>query len=143
MWKWIIRLFFVAILVLGYCVYKGISNSLHAEHVLHAALITVEKLDEYVDTHEGTWPKSWQDLESTSPEEWAMFSWPQDSKEIQKYVEIDFNADLKRLIEQNPGEFDAVRPIGPYYPFQDHGRVEMLLETIRKHSLKKSGVSTP
>jgi L-rhamnose mutarotase len=134
MWKWVIRAAVVVVLVLGYLVYQGISTSLHAEHVLHAALLTIDKLDEYVDEHKGAWPKSWQELESTTPQEWAMFSWPQDSKEIQKYVEIDFNADLKRLIEQEPGEFDAVRPIGSYYPFQDHPRVEILLETIREHS---------
>jgi hypothetical protein len=137
MWKWTIRAVGVAVLVLGYIVYLGISTSWHAEHVLHAALLTIDVLNVYVDEQKGAWPKSWRDLEDIKPRKWAMFSWPEDSDEIQKYVEIDFNADLERLINQKPGEFDAVRPIGPSYPFEDSWKVEELQKTIRKYSVKK------
>lgn len=63
-----------------------------------------------------------------------MFEWPKDSQEVQKYVTVDFSADPKRLAEQSAAAFDAVRPIGPYYPFKDRWQVKALLETIRAHT---------
>jgi hypothetical protein len=138
MWKWLARVLLavmlIAILTLGYCVYRGISNSLHAEHVYHAALLTIQLLDEYVTRNDGDWPDSWADLENTPHQGGGMYEWPTDSQEVQQYVSVDFSADVERLLRLEEGEFDAVRPIGPYYPFQDHPRVEVLLGTIRKHS---------
>jgi hypothetical protein len=134
--RWMIRIAavvaFTAVLAGGFFVYHGISASLHAEHVLHAALLTVQLLDDYVTTHDGQWPRSWADLETLPPREWAMFEWPKDSPEVQRYVAVDFSADPQRLAVQSVDEFDAVRPIGPYYPFKDRGTVEALLKSIRE-----------
>ncbi len=130
----VVILVVVAALVLGFCVYSGISTSLHAEHVLHAALLTIQLLDEYVDQHEGDWPSSWAELEELPNREGGMYEWPADSLEVQQYVSVDFSADPERLLRQKVGEFDAVLPIGSYYPFQDSGQVIKLLETISKHS---------
>jgi hypothetical protein len=63
-----------------------------------------------------------------------MFDWPKDSHEVQQYVAVDFSADPRQLAEETAAEFDAVRPIGPYYPFKDYGSVGALLETIRSHT---------
>jgi hypothetical protein len=122
----------IVALIGGFCVYQGISASLHAEHVLHAALLTVQLLTDHVTSNDGEWPRSWSDLEDLPPREWAMFEWPEDSSEVQQYVEVDFAADPQRIAEQSVHEFDAVRPIGPYYPFKDRGTVEALLKTIRE-----------
>ena len=130
----IVILVVVAALVLGFCVYRGISSSLHAEHVYHAALLTIGLLDDYVKQHDGDWPSSWAELEELPNREGGMYEWPTDSREVQQYVSVDFSADPERLLRQKVGEFDAVRPIGPYYPFQDNGRVIEHLETIREHS---------
>ncbi len=121
-------------LAIGFWLYLGISSSLHAEHVLHAALLTVGLLDEYVDQHDGQWPRGWAELEGLPRREWAMFEWPKDSREVQRYVTVDFAADPKRLAKQSVDEFDAVRPVGPYYPFKEHGSMAALLSTIRKHA---------
>ena len=61
-----------------------------------------------------------------------MFRWPHDSLAVQQYVEVDFAADPHRLAKQTADEFEAVRPIGPYYPFKDRGSVEALLASIRE-----------
>jgi hypothetical protein len=123
----------VAALAGGFCLYQGVSASLHAEHVLHAALLTVQLVNEHVVQHNGQWPHSWADLEDLPPRESAMFAWPKDSQQVQKYVVVDFSADPQRLAEQSAEEFDAVRPIGPYYPFNDSGPVDVLLTTLRAH----------
>ena len=126
----------IAAVVGGVCIYQGVSASVHAEYVLHAALLTIELLDEYVGVHDGQWPRSWADLEQLPPRE-SMFQWPADSGEVQKYVTVDFAADPKQLAGQMPAEFDAVRPIGPYYPFKDRGQVTAFLKTIRAHKPAK------
>jgi hypothetical protein len=122
----------------GVCVYRGVSASVHAEYVLHAALLTLELLDEYVAQHDGEWPRTWADLEQLPPKQ-NMFEWPTDSREVQKYVTVDFAADPKRLAQQTPAEFDAVRPIGPYYPFEDRWQMKALIKTIREHQPAEGG----
>lgn len=140
--RWIIRVValvvLVAVLAGGYCVYRGITDSLHAEHVLHAAMLTVELIDEHVTTHDGAWPRSWADLEALPPHERrGMFEWPRDSVKVKQYVTVDFSADPQRLAEQSVEEFDAVRPIGPYYAFKDYGGVKALIEHVREHASKR------
>lgn len=136
--RWAIRIVVVVVviaaMVIGFCVYQGISASLHAEHVYHAALLTVQLLDEYVVLNDGKWPRSWSDLEKLPPRQRAgMFDWPEDSTKVQQYVEVDFSVDPQNLAKQSADEFDAVRPIGPYYDFKDSGQVKALLKSIRTH----------
>jgi hypothetical protein len=139
--RWVIRVIVIlivaVIVVSGFCLYRGVSDSIHAEHVLHGALLTVQLLDDYVVMHDGDWPKSWTDLERLPSRESAIFEWPKDSKKLQEYVEVDFSADPEHLAKQNVDEFDAVRPIGPYYPFKDRGSVEALIKSIRARKLTK------
>ena len=136
--RWAIRIAVTAVVIaalaIGYCLCQEISASLHAEHVLHASSLTVQLLEDYVVQHDGEWPRSWTDLEGLPPREWAVFEWPKDSQEVQQYVAVDFSADPQRLAKLKLDEFDAVRPIGPYYPFEDYGSVEALLRTIREHT---------
>jgi hypothetical protein len=120
----------------GWCLYRGISASIHAEYALHAALLSVQLLEEYVVKHDGAWPRSWADLEGLPPRDRAMFRWPRDSHEVQRYVSVDFSADPQRLARQSSGEFEAVRPIGPYYPFKHYGSVDALLKAIREHNIR-------
>jgi hypothetical protein len=134
--RWLFRIVLavviIAVLVGAFCVYQGVSTSLHAEHVFHAAILTVQVLDEYVAQHDGQWPRSWRALEQLPPKQRvSMYEWPQDSQEVKKYVTVDFSANPQRLAKQTPAEFDAVRPIGPYYPFKDSWQVKTLLDTIR------------
>jgi hypothetical protein len=137
--RWAIRILVVvaviAAMVAGFCIYHGLSASIHAEHVLHAALLTVQLLDEYVVLNDGKWPRSWSDLEKLPPKHrTGMFGWPEDSAKVQQYVELDFSVDPQNLAKKSADQFDAVRPIGPYYEFRDYGSVEALLKSIRIHS---------
>ena len=49
---------------------------------------------------------------------------------MQRRVEIDFNADLNDIAEQNSMTFDAIKPIGPFYEYRDYGIVDSLQQTI-------------
>lgn len=132
--RWAIRVFVVSVIAVclagGWCVYQGVSASIHAEHVLHAAALTLDLLGDYVTLNDGQWPRSWHDLEKLPPRERSTFKWPADSQEVQRYAAVDFSADPQRLAQQNADEFDALRPIGPYFSF--NADIEALLDTLRE-----------
>ena len=134
--RWCVRLFLIVAVIVIFaaiaCIYRGITASLHAEHVLHAALLTTQLLEEHIVERNGEWPRSWSDLETLPRREWAMFEWPADSQEVQRYVTVDFSADLQRLASQTADDFNAVRPIGPFYDFKNRWQVESLLTAIRE-----------
>ncbi len=73
-----------------------------------------------------------------------MYRWPTDATILRQYVWVDFDADLDKLAAQTRDEFDAVRPLGPYYPFKHRGQVDELLDTIRQLRAKKpEGATRP
>lgn len=134
--RWILRValavVLIAVVIAGFCIYVGVSTSLHAERGLHATLLTFGLLEDYVARHAGRWPDSWADLEHLAPREGGGFNWPEDSQEVQKFVEVDFAEDHQQLAKQDAEQFNAVRPIGPHYePFVETWRIESLLDVIR------------
>jgi hypothetical protein len=126
----------VAVLIGAGFAYVAISRSLHAENALHSTLLTLRLLNEYVALHDGEWPASWTDLEALRPDDrTSMYDWPEDSRKVQEYVEIDFTANSKLLAEQSIDDFGAVRSIGPYYPWKDYYEVENLLNSLKGNAV--------
>lgn len=113
-------------------VYCGIRSSLAAERALHANLLVVDLIREYVVDHKGAWPRSWQDLERLPPRQRAMFQWPEDGEEVRRYVSVDFGADPDKLATEPVEQFVAVQPQGPCYPYKDYPEVAKLLDAIRR-----------
>ncbi len=64
-----------------------------------------------------------------------MFRWPRDSHEMQRYISVDFSADPHRLARQSSSECEAMRPVGPYYPFRHYGVVNSIVNKIHKHNI--------
>jgi hypothetical protein len=89
-------------------------------------------IEKYVEK-EGKWPSSWEDLKTVSSvNEHSMYSWPEDWQKLQLYVHVDFHADPTILAKQSVEEFDAIKPIGPFYPYKDYGHIASLIETLKK-----------
>jgi hypothetical protein len=97
-------------------------------------MFSIRLVDQFVST-EGRWPRSWKELERLSPVDVnivpAQGGWPAASAEIQRRVEIDFNADPALVAAQDPMEFVAIKPIGPYYEYRDNGYVGSLQTTLK------------
>ena len=129
------RVFIITVVVAAvigvFCVYEGVTTSLQAERALHATLLTTALVNDYIDRHQGEWPRSWSDPEAMPSRQWAMYNWPEDSRKVQKYVFVDFAADLRQLATQSTDEFDAIRPTVTCYDFKHYGAVEKLLVSIR------------
>ena len=136
--KWLIRCIVAAVIIaLTWCawtIYRGISVSLQAEHTIHATIMTIRVVEQFV-TEQQRWPSSWEELERQSlPEasQGGMYRWPESSSEIQGRVIIDFNADLTAMIDQDPMLFTAIRPIGPYFEYRHYGFVSDLKDAVRR-----------
>ncbi len=114
------------------CIYVGVSTSVHAEKALHATNEVCNLMTEYVQQHNGAWPRSWHEFEQLSlpPNKYSFYHWPEDSKRLQEFVAIDFAADPEQLAKQSVDEFDAIKPIGPYYPYKFYGHVASLLKAL-------------
>jgi hypothetical protein len=129
---WLFRsLVVVGVLVAGtiawfvYCVVL----SLRAEKTLHAAIFTTRLVDQFVAENK-RWPRSWGELETLAPSEWAMYKWPEAAQELRSRVSIDFDVDLQTIARQDPMTFQAIKPIGAHYEFRGYV-VPSLQKTIR------------
>jgi len=122
-------------------IYCGISESLTAERSLHANLLVVDLLREYVVSHKGAWPGSWEDLEEVPGRRRAMFQWPEDKENVRHYVLVDFAADPDKLAKQSVEQFVAVQPRGPCYSYD--AEVAQLLDAIRESRHGDVGTAPP
>ncbi len=136
--KWILRAFaFTLLLGLSFilwAVYTAYTLADHAERALHAVNLTTVAVERYVD-RERKWPKSWEDLATINTVDGSgigIYSWPADHDWIKQYVTVDFHADPNILAKQTVEEFDAVKPIGVYYPYKQDGHIATLIETLRR-----------
>src|SRR5260370_13272507 len=114
--------------------YRGVTTSLEAEKNLHSAIFAIRLVDHFVSEH-GRWPRSWAELEE-APFDGDLFGngWPAASAEVQRHVQIEFEADPREVARQDPMSFNAIRPIGPYFEYRDYCDVQSLQVTIRKSS---------
>jgi len=130
--RFAIILALAVLFAISWMVYCGISMSLTAERSLHANLLVVDLVREYIVANKGAWPQSWHDLESMPVRQRAMFAWPVDRAEIERYVTVDFATDPDKLATKSVEEFAAVEPKGYRYPCKHYPEIAQLLETIRQ-----------
>lgn len=147
-WTFVVGLLVVALIAGTWVLYSGIAVSLQAEENLHATLFAIRLVEQFV--HErGRWPESWAQLEelkfpadAPSPSNNRLnvvriggshgFDWPAQSSHLQQCTVIDFAIDTAVVVNQDPLQFEAIRPIGPHYEYRDYGFVESLQETLKQ-----------
>ncbi|QDU57315.1 hypothetical protein [Aeoliella mucimassa] len=135
--KWFIRAGYgviVAVLLIGgVAIYQGVTTARDATKTLNATMLTVDLIHSYVKQHDGQWPQSWDDLAAVPPPKviGSGYRWPEDRDQIAERVYVDFAADPQAIAHQKPEEFDAVKPIGSYYPWKENYEVQSLLKTLR------------
>src|SRR5580700_6615697 len=116
--RWAIRSAFLLVgvgLAVGlWCLYDGISASVHAERGLHATKLTIQAAEAYVKKHEGAWPRSWAELEQSDSKVKEAYEWTEGAGNVGKFVFVDFGADPNRLARQTEREFEAIKPVGPF-----------------------------
>lgn len=91
-------------------------TAVQAERTLHANELVLRVLTAYVETTDGDWPTSWDDLVQTVPaESRSMWKWPDDLAALKQRVRINFDVTTDEVLKMKPGHFTAVEQIGPNY----------------------------
>jgi hypothetical protein len=103
--------------VIAYIPFHLITLSAEAERTLVSVGLTCHVVEQYLDEHEGAWPRSWKDLESvhlsSDDEDLAL---PNGLNDLRASVYIDFDVSADDLLRARRAEdFRAIRPIRPCY----------------------------
>jgi hypothetical protein len=119
----------------SYAAYRG-QQDLVRSHQMVMGRVATEMVTEYVEEHEGEWPRSWHDVATIDPG--PPFNEPGRKsivETMQSRLIIDFQADPATLAQQPVEEFVAIRPRGAdmELAYRDYWNVKSLLETLRKH----------
>jgi hypothetical protein len=109
-WK---RIALVALLALTIWLACVIRNIYHHAYVTvpdaYSAWWVAGLVIEYMDSHDGKWPKSWNDLQGPYELATKKFGQPWKFEDLQRRVEVDWNADPSVLVH--------VKPAGDLPPF--------------------------
>jgi hypothetical protein len=91
----------------------------------------VQMVEEYVKTHDGRWPSSWQDLDAT---ETAKYNAPLDSSYYRKYAVVNFALTREDLRQDPRLIYRAVLPLSGCYSVYPHARNDLdnVMELIRR-----------
>ena len=100
-----------------------------AERNTHASILVLLVLKDYLESSDGRWPKSWDDLLMAEKRQWAMYRWPEDSAEVILRVDLKFETSSKSVCRMSSNDFTAIAPKGPYYPEPCKPFVEELIST--------------
>ena len=90
-----------------------------------------QMIEDYLTTHEGNWPLSWEDLDGT---ETAKQFAPLDSSYWRKYTTVDFTVRSEQLLSDPELIYNAVMPVSGEYFVYPHARrdLDRVLQAIRE-----------
>jgi hypothetical protein len=90
-----------------------------------------QMVEDYVKSHEGNWPKSWEDLDGT--ETAKRMNWA-DSSYWRRYTKVDFTVQSEQLIADPKLIYRSVLPMnGEYHVYPDAKMdLDKVMEAIRE-----------
>jgi hypothetical protein len=117
------RIIMMAVIALGSVVVaRGCyvaRQSWEAEKTLHAFWLVSDILCAYIESSDGEWPTSWEDLVAVVPTirgaSSVFFRWPEDLGELRKRVRVDFGLSTADVASMDDTGFRAVEEIGPSF----------------------------
>ena len=95
-----------------------------------------------MQSHEGNWPTSWEQLEATTIDHApSMYRWPQDAEKVMERVEIDFNVSQDMLTDPSFKVTFFIRPRGDYI-YDPATRLESLQRYVDEQRQRRSPPQT-
>ena len=125
-WRCTIAGFVVLMLCTAAFLYYRLNESLRRNY---ETIRVVQIVEDYVRTHDGKWPSSWEDLEGTE-------TFKQSSSSLayfQRYSAVDFSLTSEQLLEKPELIYNAVTPLSGEYLCYPNARrdLDRVLQTIR------------
>jgi hypothetical protein len=131
--------FCIVVLVVGAAsvLYQCVQVAFEAEKALHSYDLVVGVLGDYLERSNGKWPRSWEELGTTVPaRSHSDLRWPEDFKQLQKRVQIDFDLTTSQVAAQDEEHFSAVEHLGPFHESRKE-TIMSLLATARRFANRR------
>lgn len=125
-WLWTAAIVIAVLLFVAAYLYYRLNEALRGDYVTAGVILIVE---DYVKTHDGNWPVSWEDLDGTEEARARR----QASSYWRRYTRADFTLTSEQLI-RNPGLiYDAVKPVKGKYIVYPNAKLLLddLMQAIR------------
>jgi hypothetical protein len=117
--RWLASIVVVTLLLAGGYAYYRFNEAMRSDY---ETIRVTQMVEDYVRTHGGDWPKSWDDLSGTETAKRLSFA---DSSYWQRYTTVDFSVRSEELLA-NPGMiYRAVLPADRVYHVYPHARMDL------------------
>ncbi len=125
-WLWTVVIVSAILLLVAAVFFYQFNEALRGDYETARVIRIVE---DYVKTHDGTWPASWEDLDGTETAHAARL----DSSYWRRYTHVDFTLTSEQLIANPDLIYDAVKPLSGEYIVYPHPRqnLEQVMQAIR------------
>jgi hypothetical protein len=125
-WLWLAGTLAVILLSAAAVFFYQFNEALRGDYATARVIQTVE---DYVKTHDGSWPTSWEDLDGTETAHATRL----DSSYWRRYTHVDFTLTSEQLVEKPDLIYDAVKPLSGEYIVYPHARqnLEGVMQAIR------------
>ena len=134
-WRWATGIVVAVLLAATAYSYYTLNEALRGDYETRRV---VQMVEDYVKTHEGNWPKSWEDLRDT---ETAKQLLPLDLSYWRRYTRVDFTMQSERLIRDPEMIYQAVMPMSGKYILYPHAKQD--LDTVMQAIREAKGSPTP
>jgi hypothetical protein len=127
-WHWAIGSFVAVLLLAAAFFYYSFTEALRGDY---ETIRVTQLIEDYVKTHEGNWPSSWENLDGT---ETAKQLAPLDSSFWRKYTTVDFTVRSERLLGNPDLIYRAVMPVSGEYLVYPHAKQDLdrVMRAIRE-----------
>ena len=104
------------------CVMSAYRAAVAVEDGLQAFFQAYNPTMEFVETNNGDWPASWDDLSSIAPSN--DYDW------VEQHIEYDFDANPAELARLTPDRFNAIKNKRRNLDFDSE--IQSLIDTLKK-----------
>lgn len=127
-WRWSAGIVVAVVLSAAAFFYYRIKEALRGDY---ETIRVTQMIEDYVKTHNGNWPQSWEDLDGT---ETARRLAPLDSSYWRRYTGVDFTLTSEQLVEHPDLIYEAVTPLSGRYHIYPGARRDLdgLMGAIRE-----------
>lgn len=117
------------VLLGGMLLVYGIYQYLQQVKSEYETVRVVQMVEDYVKSHDGQWPSSWQDLDETKTGKRLGSR----SSYYRQFAAVDFSCHSEQLLRDPAAIYEAVTPVSRRYVMYPHAKQDLdrVLQTIR------------
>jgi hypothetical protein len=129
LWQLAIKTALAIVLLGGMLLVYGIYQYLQQVKSEYETVRVVQMIEDYVKSHGGQWPSSWQDLDETEVGKQCGSR----SSYYQQFAAVDFSCRSEQLLRDSAAIYEAVTPVSRRYVMYPHAKQDLdrVMQAIR------------